>query len=116
MLQELRRVESEIGVTQELVGTLEDQIEERSLEIETTTEELARAGRARDQAPDPARCGACGRSTSSAGGNQILLMADSFAQILGRYKYIRLVAEQDRRPLARIARLETTIRRNRSEL
>jgi septal ring factor EnvC (AmiA/AmiB activator) len=43
-------------------------------------------------------------------------MADSFAEILGRYKYLRLVAEQDRRLLSRIERLETTIRRNRSEL
>lgn len=117
VLQELRRVESEIGVTQELVTTLEDQIEERSREIESTTEELARA---QDELAIKRQVLARRLRTiyklGRYGNFQILLMADSFAQILGRYKYIRLVAEQDRRLLARIARLETTIRRNRSEL
>jgi septal ring factor EnvC (AmiA/AmiB activator) len=117
VLQELRRVENEIGLTRELVTTLEDEIEERSRQIESTTEELARA---QDELAVKRQILARRLRTiyklGSYGNFQVLLMADSFAEILGRYKYLRLVAEQDRRLLARIQRLETTIRRNRSEL
>ena len=117
VLQELRRVENELGVTQELVGTLEEEIVERSREIESTTEELARA---QDELAVKRQLLARRLRTiyklGRYGNFQILLMADSFAQILGRYKYLRLVAEQDQRLLSRIARLETTIRRNRSAL
>jgi septal ring factor EnvC (AmiA/AmiB activator) len=117
VLQELRRVENEIGLTRELVTTLEDEIEERSRQIESTTEELARA---QDELAVKRQILARRLRTiyklGSYGNFQVLLMADSFAEILGRYKYLRLVAEQDRRLLARIERLENTIRRNRSEL
>jgi septal ring factor EnvC (AmiA/AmiB activator) len=117
VLQELRRVENEIGLSRELVTTLEDEIEERSRQIESTTEELARA---QDELAVKRQILARRLRTiyklGSYGNFQVLLMADSFAEILGRYKYLRLVAEQDRRLLARIQRLETTIRRNRSEL
>jgi septal ring factor EnvC (AmiA/AmiB activator) len=117
VLQELRRVENEIGLTRELVTTLEDDIEERSRQIESTTEELARA---QDELAVKRQILARRLRTiyklGSYGNFQVLLMADSFAEILGRYKYLRLVAEQDRRLLARIERLENTIRRNRSEL
>ena len=117
VLQELRRVENEIGLTRELVTTLEDEIEERSRQIESTTEELARA---QDELAVKRQILARRLRTiyklGSFGNFQVLLMADSFAEILGRYKYLRLVAEQDRRLLARIERLENTIRRNRSEL
>lgn len=117
VLQELRRVENEIGLTRELVTTLEDEIEERSRQIESTTEELARA---QDELAVKRQILARRLRTiyklGSFGNFQVLLMADSFAEILGRYKYLRLVAEQDRRLLARIERLENTIRSNRSEL
>ena len=117
VLQELRRVENEIGLTRELVTTLEDEIDERSRQIESTTEELARA---QDELAVKRQILARRLRTiyklGSYGNFQVLLMADSFAEILGRYKYLRLVAEQDRRLLARIERLETTIRRNRAEL
>ena len=117
VLQELRRVENEIGLTRELVTTLEDEIEDRSQQIESTTEELARA---QDELAVKRQILARRLRTiyklGSYGNFQVLLMADSFAEILGRYKYLRLVAEQDRRLLARIERLENTIRRNRSEL
>ncbi|HET9334268.1 MAG TPA: peptidoglycan DD-metalloendopeptidase family protein [Gemmatimonadota bacterium] len=117
VLQELRRVENEIGLTRELVTTLEDEIEQRSQQIESTTEELARA---QDELAVKRQILARRLRTiyklGSFGNFQVLLMADSFAEILGRYKYLRLVAEQDRRLLARIERLENTIRRNRSQL
>lgn len=117
VLQELRRVENELGVTQELVVTLEDEIAVRSREIESTSEELARA---QDELAVKRQLLARRLRTiyklGRYGNFQILLMADSFAEILGRYKYLRLVAEQDQRLLARIERLETTIRRNRSAL
>lgn len=117
VLQELRRVENELGVTQELVTTLEDEIAERSREIESTTEELARA---QDELAVKRQILARRLRTiyklGRYGGFQILLMADSFAEILGRYKYLRMIAEQDQRLLSRIARLEETIRRNRTAL
>ena len=117
VIQELRRVENELGITQELVTTLEDQIVERSREIESTSEQLARA---QDELAIKRQLLARRlRSIYKLGrfGNfQILLMADSFAEILGRYKYLRLVAEQDRRLFDRIERLETMIRRNRTAL
>jgi septal ring factor EnvC (AmiA/AmiB activator) len=117
VLQELRRVENELGVTQELVTTLEDEIAERSREIESTTEELARA---QDELAVKRQILARRLRTiyklGRYGGFQVLLMADSFAEILGRYKYLRMIAEQDQRLLSRIARLEETIRRNRTAL
>jgi septal ring factor EnvC (AmiA/AmiB activator) len=117
VLQELRRVENELGVTQELVSTLEDEIVQRSHQIESTSEELARA---QDELAVKRQLLARRLRTiyklGRYGNFQVLLMADSFAEILGRYKYLRLVAEQDQRLLSRIERLETTIRRNRSAL
>ena len=117
VVQELRRVENELGVTQELVTTLEEEIAERSREIESTTEELARA---QDELAIKRQILARRLRTiyklGRYGNFQVLLMADSFAEILGRYKYLRMVAEQDQRLLARIARLEETIRRNRGAL
>ena len=97
VIQELRRVENELGVTQELVTTLEDEIAERSREIETSSEQLARA---QDELAVKRQLLARRLRTiyklGRYGNFQILLMADSFAEILGRYKYLRLVAEQDR--------------------
>jgi septal ring factor EnvC (AmiA/AmiB activator) len=117
VVQELRRVENELGVTQELVTTLEEEIAERSREIESTTEELARA---QDELAIKRQILARRLRTiyklGRYGNFQVLLMADSFAEILGRYKYLRMVAEQDQRLLSRIARLEETIRRNRTAL
>lgn len=117
VVQELRRVENELGVTQELVTTLEEEIAERSREIESTTEELARA---QDELAIKRQILARRLRTiyklGRYGNFQVLLMADSFAEILGRYKYLRMIAEQDQRLLARIARLEETIRRNRTAL
>ncbi|HUF89463.1 MAG TPA: peptidoglycan DD-metalloendopeptidase family protein [Gemmatimonadota bacterium] len=117
VLQELRRVENELGVTQQLVRTLEEEIEERSREIESTTGDLARA---QDELAVKRQILARRLRTiyklGRYGNFQVLLMADSFAEILGRYKYLRLVAEQDQRLLDRIARLESTIRRNRAAL
>lgn len=117
VIQELRRVENELGITQQLVRTLEDEIEERSREIESTTTGLARA---QDELAVKRQILARRLRTiyklGRYGNFQILLMADSFAGILGRYKYLRMVAEQDQRLVARIARLESSIRRNRAAL
>jgi septal ring factor EnvC (AmiA/AmiB activator) len=117
VVEELRRVENELGVTQELVTTLEGEIVERSREIESTSEELARA---QDELAIKRQILARRLRTiyklGRYGNFQVLLMADSFAEILGRYKYLRMVAEQDQRLLSRIARLEETIRRNRTAL
>lgn len=117
VIQELRRVENELGITQQLVRTLEEEIEERSREIESTTTGLARA---QDELAVKRQILARRLRTiyklGRYGNFQILLMADSFAGILGRYKYLRMVAEQDQRLVARIARLESAIRRNRAAL
>lgn len=117
VLQELRRVESDLGVTQQLVRTIGEEIDERSREIESSTGDLAKA---QDELAVKRQILARRLRTiyklGRYGNFQVLLMADSFAGILGRYKYLRLVAEQDQRLLDRIARLESTIRRNRAAL
>lgn len=117
VVRELRQVEKELEVTQRLVRTLEDQIEERSGEIRRVTVDLARA---QDELAVKRRLLARRlRSIYKLGkyGNfEILLKAGSFPEVLSRYKYLRLVAEQDRRLVDRIARLEARIRSDRGVL
>lgn len=117
VVQDLRQVERELQVTQDLIGTLEDQIARSAGRIQETTTELARA---QDELAIKRQILA--RRLRSIyklgrfGAFQILLRSDSFAEILSRYKYLRLVAQQDRRLVDRIARLEATIRSNRARL
>lgn len=117
VVQQLRAVERELGVTRDLIENLENEILERSDQIEDVTLRLARA---QDELAIKRQILA--RRLRSIyklgrfGEFEILLRAGSFAEILSRYKYLRLVAEQDRRLVERIARLEAGVRRDRARL
>jgi len=117
VLNELEEVERELGVTRRLIGTLEDEIARRAEQIETSTRQLARA-----QDELAVKRQILARRLRSIyklgryGGFEILLMGDSFAAVLGRYKALRRVAEQDHRLVQRIASLEREIRIQRARL
>lgn len=114
---ELRRVERELEVTQELISTLEEQIEQSNSRIGDVTRDLARAqDELAIQRQVLARRLRSIYKLGKFGWFEVLLRSDSFADILARYKYLRLVAEQDRRLVDSIARLEARIRQNRSRL
>ena len=117
VLSELAEVERELGVTRNLIETLEAEIEARAQQIDDRTRELARA-----QDELAIKRQVLARRLRSIyklgryGGFEILLMGDSFAEILGRYKILRLIAGQDHRLVRRIATLERETRRHRAEL
>ncbi|MBW3660958.1 MAG: peptidoglycan DD-metalloendopeptidase family protein [Gemmatimonadetes bacterium] len=117
VVNELRQVERELEVTEDLISTLEEQIDQSSFRIEDVTGELARA-----QDELAIKRQVLARRLRSIyklgrfGWFEVLLRSDSFADVLARYKYLRLVAEQDRRLVERIARLEAEIRRSRTQL
>ena len=117
VLRDLRRVEQELEVTQRLIGTLERQIEERSQEIRRVTVALAEA-----QDELAVKRQILARRLRSIyklgkyGDFEVLLKAASFPEVLSRYKYLRLIASQDRRLVERIARLEARIRHDRASL
>lgn len=117
VLRDLRQVERELEVTQRLVDALERQIEDRSREIERVTVELARA---QDELAVKRQILARRLRSIYKLGNygdfEILLKARSFPEVLSRYKYLRLVAQQDRRLVERIDRLEVRVRRDRAVL
>lgn len=117
VLRDLNQVEKELGVTKKLIHTLDGEIEQSADRITTTTRNLARA---QDQLTLKRRILARRlRSIYKLGqyGNfEVLLMADSFAEILGRYKYLALIAEQDRRLVRQIERLERRIDADRRDL
>lgn len=117
VLRELRQVERELGVTQDLILALEREIADRSDQIVSVTRDLARA-----QDELALKRQVLARRLRSIyilgqfGDFEILLGARSFAEILSRYKYLRLIAGQDRRLVNRISSLEASIRRDRQSL
>lgn len=117
VLGDLRHVERELSVTERLIETLEDEIETNSDRIEGVTVDLARA-----QDELTVKRQILARRLRSIyklgrfGAFEVLLRSDSFAEALSRYKYLRLIAEQDARLLDQIARLEARIRADRNRL
>lgn len=117
VLGELREVERELGVTRQLLKTLEVEIAAREREIARLTRELARAhDRLVVQRQILARRLRSIYKLGRFGTLEILLRSDSFADALGRYEYLRLIAEQDARLLRSIEGLETRIRADRAAL
>ncbi len=117
VLGELREVERELAVTRQLLETLEGEIDAREREIVRLTRELARAqDRFVVQRQILARRLRSIYKLGKFGTLEILLRSDSFADVLGRYGYLRLIAEQDARLLRSIERLETRIRADRVAL
>lgn len=117
VLDELEALEREQSVTRSLVRNLESEIDRRTSQIETVTRDLARA---QDELAVKrqilARRLRSIYKVGKYGDFEVLLMAQSFPEVMARYKYLRLVAQQDRRLLERIARLEGEIRTSRAAL
>jgi septal ring factor EnvC (AmiA/AmiB activator) len=113
VIRELRQVERELGVTEQLVATLGNEIESRGQQIEEVSRSLARA---HDELALKrqvlARRLRAIYKLGRFGVIEILFRSDSFADALSRYKYLRLIAEQDGRLLDRITRLEVGIKEN----
>lgn len=117
VLGELREVERELGVARQLLETLEGEIAARETEIGRLTRELARAqDRFVVQRQILARRLRSIYKLGRFGTLEILLRSDSFADALGRYEYLRLIAEQDARLLRSIERTKTRIRADRMAL
>lgn len=117
VLGELREVERELGVTRQLLETLEQEIAVKAGEITRLTRELARAqDRLVVQRQILARRLRSIYKLGRFGTLEILLRSDSFADALGRYKYLRLIAEQDARLVGSIERLEASTRADRIAL
>ncbi|MFN2383669.1 MAG: murein hydrolase activator EnvC [Gemmatimonadota bacterium] len=117
VLGDLRTLERELGVTREVITTIEDQITDRAGQIGTLTRDLARAqnelaAKRQVLARRLRTIYMLGRFVNF----EILLRAESFAEILARYKYLRLIAEQDARLVQRIARLERETRQHRASI
>ena len=117
VLGELREAERELAVTRQLLETLQEEIAARETEIGRLTKDLARAqDRLAVQRQILARRLRSIYKLGKFGTLEILLRSDSFADALGRYEYLRLIAEQDARLLRSIERLEIGIRADRAEL
>ena len=117
VLGDLRQVERELGVTEHLIETLESEIESQADRIGDVTADLARA-----QDALAVKRQVLARRLRSIyklgrfGAFQILLRSDSFAEALSRYKYLRIIAEQDARLVDDIAMLEARIRADHNRL
>ncbi|MGH7550997.1 MAG: murein hydrolase activator EnvC family protein [Gemmatimonadota bacterium] len=117
VLEELREVERELGITRQLLETLEGEIAAREREIARLTRELAHAlDRLTVQRQILARRLRSIYKLGRFGTLEILLRSESFTDALGRYEYLRLIAEQDARLLRSIERLERRIRADRVAL
>lgn len=117
VLGDLRTLERELGVTRQVITTIEGQITDRAGQIGTLTRDLARAqnelaAKRQVLARRLRTIYMLGRFVNF----EILLRAESFAEILARYKYLRLIAEQDARLVQRITRLEREIRQQRASI
>jgi septal ring factor EnvC (AmiA/AmiB activator) len=117
VLQNLTEIERNLDLTQDYIDELDRQIGARDQEIQGLSGELARLEdellvkrkilerRLRD-IYEFGRYGAF----------QVLLMADSFASIIGRYKYLNLIARQDDRLFQRVKILKQEIEQHRQAL
>lgn len=117
VLGDLRQVERELEVTGRLLETLEGNIESHASQIEEVTRDLART-----QDELVLKSQILARRLRSIyklgrfGPFEVLLRSDSFAEALSRYKYLRMIAEQDGRLVEQIARLEARIQADRNRL
>ncbi|MFN2433536.1 MAG: murein hydrolase activator EnvC, partial [Gemmatimonadota bacterium] len=117
VLANLNEIERDIDLTEEYISELDRQILERSGEIDALTAELARLEeelvvKRKILERRLRNIYKFGRY----GGFQMLLMADSFASILGRYKYLSLIARQDDRLFQRVKVLKREIEQHRLAL
>jgi peptidoglycan hydrolase CwlO-like protein len=117
VLQNLTEIERNIDLTQDYIEELDRQIGSRDQEIQELSGEMARLEEEllvkrkilERRLRDIYKFGRYGAF-------QVLLMADSFASILSRYKYLNLIARQDDRLFQRVRILKKEIEQHRRAL
>lgn len=117
VIENLNEIERDIDLTEDYIAELDRQIGNRSGEIEALTGELARLEQ--ELVVKRKILERRLRNIYKFGkyaAFQMLLMADSFASILGRYKYLSLIARQDDRLFQRLKILKGEIEQHRLAL
>jgi septal ring factor EnvC (AmiA/AmiB activator) len=117
VIANLNELERTIDLTQDYIDELDRQISGRDQEIQGLSGQLARLEEERvvkrkileRRLRDIYEFGRYGAF-------QVLLMADSFASIVGRYKYLNLIARQDDRLFQRVKVLKGEIEQHRQAL
>jgi septal ring factor EnvC (AmiA/AmiB activator) len=117
VIENLSEIERDIDLTQDYISELDRQIRSRSGEIDDLNAELARLEeelvvKRKILERRLRNIYKFGRY----GSFQMLLMADSFASILGRYKLLSLIARQDDRLFQRVKILKHEIEQHRRAL
>lgn len=115
--QEVANLDQQTATTERLVRSLDDQLAAISLEVGRTTTDLVRAedelaakqAMLRQRLVDIYKRGALFDI-------QVLLAAESFGDLVSRYKYLHLLAQRDRALVRRVADLRDEIRRQRGNL
>lgn len=115
--EELENLERQIGTTSSVVAELDVQIRARRDEVEALNREMIRT---RDeltarQVELRQRLRAIYKR-GPARAVQVLLSADSFSELIHRYKYLHLVSRYDRTLVEQVGRLEEKLEEQRTEL
>ncbi|MGI9628532.1 MAG: murein hydrolase activator EnvC family protein [Longimicrobiales bacterium] len=114
---QLQNIERQVSASKSVLAELDYQIQARSQAVEETSIQLVAAQEDLERSRSTFRSRL--RSIYKRGPLhtvRVLLSADSFANLLTRYRYLRLVAEQDRTTLTRVADLERDLTLNNREL
>lgn len=117
LAQEVANLDQQMATTERVVRSLDDQLAAITLEVTRTSTDLARAGdelaakqaTLRRRLVDIYKRGALFDA-------QVLLAAESFGDLVTRYKYLHLLAQRDRALVRRVADLREQIRRERGNL
>lgn len=117
LAEEVRNLDRQADATARLVKSLETQlnsitaeVERATLELERTESELVGARTAlRRRAIDIYKRGPLYTY-------EVLLTAESFSQLLARYKYLRLLADRDKNLISKVQKLADATRRQRANL
>ncbi|NNF26888.1 MAG: peptidoglycan DD-metalloendopeptidase family protein, partial [Gemmatimonadetes bacterium] len=114
---QLRNIERQLSASRTVLAEVDFQVEARSAEVDVTATALAQAQtdltQSRTTLKDRLRSIYKRGPLHTA---RVLLSADSFANLLTRFRYLRLVAAQDRAILDRVATLEAELTLRNREL
>lgn len=114
---QLRNIERQLSASRTVLAEVDFQVEARSAEVDVTATALAQAQtdltESRTTLKDRLRSIYKRGPLHTA---RVLLSADSFANLLTRYRYLHLVAAQDRAILDRVATLEAELTLRNREL
>ena len=114
---QLRNIERQLSASRTVLAEVDFQVDARSTEVDVTATALAQAQT--DLTVSKSTLRERLRSIYKRGSlhtARVLLSADSFANLLTRFRYLRLVAAQDRAILDRVATLEAELTLRNREL